>query len=388
MIGSAEMVAYGYGADYGSYCAAWEDGACKPDSDPDCQAGPGHKCGTRKDCKALWETYTNPNTGLQYDFNQDQTWCCDAWCYVNSTTCDAAAAAKYGIEVKASWLGIPGLFYSYSACGYDQNNAVRDPNYEDQSSSDATMDGSFPKSFPDEMTASNFCRHAGASACTQENADTTGITSQCWSYMKSYCAAVAANDRACTHDCDNVNFTAANPETMVDPKCKLALGMPCAKSYATYTSTTKLMGHLVSSVCRSRRCSVRVHSAISHAPLLPCADIWHACRTLKGASSQRVRTRCSPRAASASARMQALARPISRSLAKTTASGVLPGRTAKSRLVPLAHPVWASTPAAMPPTAQRCGVVIRRLLPTISPLLNLGAVLRGATSTPTPALPL
>ena len=233
MIGSAEMVAYG--ADYGSYCAAWEDGACKPDSDPDCQAGPGHKCGTKKDCKALWETYTDGVDTYHYDFNQDQTWCCDAWCYVNSTTCDAA---KYGIEVKESWLKIPGLNYSYSACGYDQFNAEKDPKYLDQAASDATMDGSFPKSFPDEMTASNFCRHAGASACTGENADTTGITSQCWSHMKSYCAAVGANDRACTHDCDNVNFTAANPETMVDPKCKLALGMPCAKSYATYTSST------------------------------------------------------------------------------------------------------------------------------------------------------
>ena len=49
------------GADFGSYCAAWEDGACRPDT---CPAGPGHTCGTKKECKALW--------GDQHNFDLDQ----------------------------------------------------------------------------------------------------------------------------------------------------------------------------------------------------------------------------------------------------------------------------------------------------------------------------
>ena len=98
-----------FGEDYGSYCAAWEDGACSESLDlKKCTNGPGHTCGSKKGCHELWE---------DYNFNQDQLWCvvlrvasvcwtfslitfnpdladaswqcrcCDSWCYVNATTC-------------------------------------------------------------------------------------------------------------------------------------------------------------------------------------------------------------------------------------------------------------------------------------------------------------
>jgi hypothetical protein len=56
-----------FGEDYGSYCAAWEDGACSDSIDySKCINGPGHTCGTKKGCHDLWP---------DYNFNQDQTWC-------------------------------------------------------------------------------------------------------------------------------------------------------------------------------------------------------------------------------------------------------------------------------------------------------------------------
>ena len=58
-----------------------------------------------------------------YNFNADQAWCCDSWCYVNATTCNATAASytKYKLDVKPSWLNVPGLYFSYGACQDDQS---------------------------------------------------------------------------------------------------------------------------------------------------------------------------------------------------------------------------------------------------------------------------
>ena len=42
------------GDDFGSYCAAWEDGACKAET---CEHGPGHTCGQHKECTKLWPAY-------------------------------------------------------------------------------------------------------------------------------------------------------------------------------------------------------------------------------------------------------------------------------------------------------------------------------------------
>ena len=56
-----------FGEDYGSYCAAWEDGACSESLDlKKCTNGPGHTCGSKKGCHELWDGY---------NFNQDQLWC-------------------------------------------------------------------------------------------------------------------------------------------------------------------------------------------------------------------------------------------------------------------------------------------------------------------------
>ena len=74
------------GEDFGSYCAAWEDGACGPSSCLNVTGGPGHKCGTLKECTALWPS---DSTG-EINYDQSQPWCCDAWCYVDNTTCTDA----------------------------------------------------------------------------------------------------------------------------------------------------------------------------------------------------------------------------------------------------------------------------------------------------------
>jgi hypothetical protein len=60
------------GEDFGSYCAAWEDGACRTESCHSAESlsaapsptGPGHTCGTEKECTALW--------GGEYNFDVDQ----------------------------------------------------------------------------------------------------------------------------------------------------------------------------------------------------------------------------------------------------------------------------------------------------------------------------
>lgn len=57
-----------------------------------------------------------------YNFNADQAWCCDSWCYVDPVTCNSIKAdqKKYKTTAKASWLNVPGLYYSYDACQDDQ----------------------------------------------------------------------------------------------------------------------------------------------------------------------------------------------------------------------------------------------------------------------------
>jgi hypothetical protein len=57
-------------------------------------------------CEAHWPSY---------DFTQDQSWCCDSWCYVDNTTCTPELQAKYGISLADSWTGAA-LKYSYEAC--------------------------------------------------------------------------------------------------------------------------------------------------------------------------------------------------------------------------------------------------------------------------------
>lgn len=72
----------------------------------------GHRCGTSKGCNDLWPSY---------NFDTSQSWCCDAWCYVDKTTCTKEIADKYGFTVDASWLNVDGLMYSYGACEDDQS---------------------------------------------------------------------------------------------------------------------------------------------------------------------------------------------------------------------------------------------------------------------------
>lgn len=93
-----------FGAGYGSYCAAWEDGKC--DGAPTDNVTAGHGCGSVKTCHELWPTY---------DFQTNQAWCCDSWCYIDRTTCTTEKAAEHGITLEPSWLGVD-LQFSYNAC--------------------------------------------------------------------------------------------------------------------------------------------------------------------------------------------------------------------------------------------------------------------------------
>ena len=38
-----------------------------------------------------------------YDFNEDQSWCCDSWCYVSNITCTPEKQKQYGITIGESW---------------------------------------------------------------------------------------------------------------------------------------------------------------------------------------------------------------------------------------------------------------------------------------------
>lgn len=94
-----------FGEDYGTYCAAWEDGVC---SSGELSTGPLHSCGSLATCEQLRAA---DNLGV------DQS-CCDAWCYVNETTCTQQLQTKYNITVHESNL-FSGLYYSYGACQDD-----------------------------------------------------------------------------------------------------------------------------------------------------------------------------------------------------------------------------------------------------------------------------
>lgn len=91
-----------FGASYGSFCAAWEDGKCGADND---ETG-GHSCGSSKTCSDMWPTF---------NFNINQPWCCDSWCYVNRTTCTDEKATEHGITVDKSWTELD-LWFSYDVC--------------------------------------------------------------------------------------------------------------------------------------------------------------------------------------------------------------------------------------------------------------------------------
>ena len=108
-----------FGDTYGSYCAAWEDGACSPDNAGPFSAGPKHTCGTLTGCSDLWAT--------DYDFSLNQPWCCDSWCYVDVATCTEEVQEEYGITASPSWLNVPGLYYSYGACKDDQSGPANMP---------------------------------------------------------------------------------------------------------------------------------------------------------------------------------------------------------------------------------------------------------------------
>ena len=101
------------GADYGSFCAAWEDGVGHPTADLPNPDG-HHSCGTLSTCDGLWSSY---------NYNADQAWCCSAWCYVNASTCDATA---HGIDVARSWATTAEIYYSYGACSDAQYTAYTD----------------------------------------------------------------------------------------------------------------------------------------------------------------------------------------------------------------------------------------------------------------------
>ena len=102
-LGAAELAKHG--ADYGKWCAAWEDGKCSPDAKASDRSG-SHTCsGTNaSSCEAHW--------GNSYDFSKEQSWCCDSWCYVNKSTCTPDLQKKYGIKVAQSWTKTD-VWYSY-----------------------------------------------------------------------------------------------------------------------------------------------------------------------------------------------------------------------------------------------------------------------------------
>jgi len=90
-----------YGSNYGQWCAAWDDGICTSGA----QEGPRHPCdGTHSSsCDKLWP---------ELDWRgSDQLQCCDAWCFVNASTCNATA---WGIDMKQSAINST-LSVSYGA---------------------------------------------------------------------------------------------------------------------------------------------------------------------------------------------------------------------------------------------------------------------------------
>mmetsp|Transcript_89831 Transcript_89831/g.131510 ORF Transcript_89831/g.131510 Transcript_89831/m.131510 type:complete len:355 (-) Transcript_89831:107-1171(-) len=108
-----------HGEDYGKWCAAWEDDVCTPSA----TGGPEHTCkgSNATDCAMHWPAY---------DFSVSQSWCCDAWCYIDPITCTPEIKAKYGIQVSQSWTKTD-LYFSYEACAdrFSAVKAVKDTSY-------------------------------------------------------------------------------------------------------------------------------------------------------------------------------------------------------------------------------------------------------------------
>ena len=97
-----------YGREYGTWCAAWDDGICTPYKFT--YQEKEHPCeGTHSSsCDVLWP---------DLDWQKDQSQCCDSWCYVNPS-CNAS---YWGIDLQESLLTADNapefkLYYSYGAC--------------------------------------------------------------------------------------------------------------------------------------------------------------------------------------------------------------------------------------------------------------------------------
>jgi hypothetical protein len=84
--------------EYGTYCAAWDDGVCHPTSQAD-GSDSNHTCGPK-----AGETGPYGTAGCSDIFpGIEGTWCCQPWCFVS---CECEDANTVG----------GGLFYSYGAC--------------------------------------------------------------------------------------------------------------------------------------------------------------------------------------------------------------------------------------------------------------------------------
>ena len=68
----------------------------------------------KKECD--WEgSQGRCETMYKGDFAHDQSWCCQAWCYVNAKTCTAERQAQWGITLAQSeWS--KDLYFSYDVC--------------------------------------------------------------------------------------------------------------------------------------------------------------------------------------------------------------------------------------------------------------------------------
>ena len=89
-----------YGADYGTRCAAWEDGSSN-------MAPSAVSCND--------PSFTN--TGK---------WCCRPWCYVNPATCNGAVTPYYASFFQSQAQSFGTLYYSYVAC--DSTTPTTNPN--------------------------------------------------------------------------------------------------------------------------------------------------------------------------------------------------------------------------------------------------------------------
>ncbi|EKX34936.1 hypothetical protein GUITHDRAFT_118870 [Guillardia theta CCMP2712] len=92
---SQTLLSLGVQTNYGSYCAAWEDGDCA-----------SHACGEKKTCVQMWPE------------SAPGTWCCEAWCYVDPNTCKLqdVTLSVVGILAAGNQTGVQPLSYSYQTC--------------------------------------------------------------------------------------------------------------------------------------------------------------------------------------------------------------------------------------------------------------------------------